>query len=58
MRGREVKGRYGNEEILYHVLDLSRPELVALIGQATPAKIFKEAVRFHRLKAKKEKAKP
>ncbi len=58
VRGREVKGRHGDEEVPYLVLDLSRPELVALIRQATPAKIFKEAVCFHRVKAEKEKAKP
>ncbi len=58
VRGREVKGRHGNEEVPYLVLDLSRPELVALIREATPAKIFKDVVRFHRVKPEKEKAKP
>ncbi len=58
VRGREVKGRHGDEEVPYLVLDLSRPELVALIREATPAKIFKDVVRFHRAKPDKEKAKP
>lgn len=58
VRGREVKGRHGNEEVPYLVLDLSRPELVAFIREATPAKTFKELVRFHRVKPEKEKAKP
>ncbi len=58
MRGREVKGRHGDEDVPYLVLDLSRPELVALIREATPAKIFKEVLRFRRLRPEKEKAKP
>lgn len=57
-KSREVKGRHGNEDVPYYVLDLSRPELVALIGQAAPAKIFEKAIRFRRLKPVKEKAKP
>jgi len=57
-KGREVEGRHGDEEVPYRVLDLSRPELVALIRQATPAKIFEKALRFRRLKPEKEKAKP
>ena len=58
VRGREVKGRHGDEEIPYHVLDLSRPERVAIIREATPAEIFEKVVRFHRLKPEKEKAEP
>ncbi len=58
VRGREVKGRHGDEEIPYHVLDLSRPELVAIIREATPAEIFEKVVRFHRLMPEKEKAEP
>ncbi len=57
VRGREVRFEY---RML--VLDLSRPELIALIREVTPAKlfkeVFKEGMRFRRLRPEAEKAKP
>ncbi len=40
-RGRKVAGDYKGEEVPYRVLDMSRPELVALIRKVTPEKLFR-----------------
>ncbi len=40
-RGRKVAGDYKGEEVPYRVLDISRPELVALIRKVTPEKLFR-----------------
>ncbi len=62
VRGREVEGKYKDEKVPYLMLDLSRPELVELIREVTPERlfkeIFKEGMRFRRLKPEAEKAKP
>ena len=56
--GREVEGKYKDEKVPYLMLDLSRPELVDLIREVTPERLFKEVIRFRRLKPEAEKAKP
>lgn len=38
--GREVEGSYRGDDVGYLFLDLSRPELVALIRKVTPEKLF------------------
>ncbi len=53
VRGREVRFEY---RML--VLDLSRPELIALIREVTPAKLFKDQIPFRRLRPEAQKAKP
>ncbi len=58
VRGREVEGKYKDEKVPYLMLDLSRPELVELIREVTPERLFKEVMRFRRLKPEAEKAKP
>ncbi len=58
VRGREVEGKYKDEKVPYLMLDLSRPELVDLIREVTPERLFKEVIRFRRLKPEAEKAKP
>ena len=58
VRGRKVEGKYMDEKVPYRMLDLSRPELIALIREVTPAKLFNKPIRFHRLRPKAEKAKP
>ncbi len=58
VRGREVEGKYKDEKVPYLMLDLSRPELVELIREVTPERLFKEVTRFRRLKPEAEKAKP
>ncbi len=60
VRGRKVAGKYKDEEVRYRMLDLSRPELVELIREVTPAKLFKEMFkegpRFRRLRSDAKKA--
>ena len=64
VKGREVEGKYRNEKLPYLMLDLSRLELIALIREVTPAKLFqggigfKEGMRFRRLRPDTKKAKP
>ena len=62
VRGREVEGKYKDEKVPYLMLDLSRPELVELIREVTPERLFEEflkkGMRFRRLKPEAEKAKP
>ena len=58
VRGREVEGKYKDEKVPYRMLDLSRPELIALIREVTPAKLFEKPIRFRRLRPEAEKAKP
>jgi len=49
-RGRELYGRYRDEDVPYLMLDLDRAELVALIREVTPAKLFaNDSERFRRL---------
>ena len=49
-KGHEVKGRYGDQKVGYIVLDLSRPELVALIREVSSEKLFScEVGPFRRL---------
>ena len=38
---RKVAGNYKGEEVPYRVLDISRPELIALIQKVTPEKLFR-----------------
>ncbi len=40
-RGRKVAGDYKGEKVPYRVLDMSRPELIALIRKVTPEKLFR-----------------
>lgn len=40
-KGRAVKGDDKGEEVPYRVLDISRPELIALIRKVTPEKLFR-----------------
>ena len=60
--GREVEGKYRDKKVPYLMLNLSRPELVDLIREVTPERLFKEilkeVIRFRRLKPEAEKAKP
>ena len=62
VRDRKVEGKYKDTNVPYRMLDLSRSELVALIQEVTPAKLFKEMFKeemhFRRLKPEAEKAKP
>ncbi len=47
---RKVAGNYKGEEVPYDVLDISQPELVALIREVTPKKLFRcEVGPFRRL---------
>ncbi len=49
-RGREAEGNYKGEKVPYQVLQMSRPELIALIREVTPEKLFRrEEGSFHRL---------
>ena len=58
VRGRKVEGKYKDEKVPYRMLDLSRPELIALIREVTPAKLVEQPIRFRRLRPEAEKAKP
>ncbi len=66
VRGRVVEFKHHFKFVpeKYLILDLSRPELIALIREVTPAKLFKEVIRFRRLRPSyevrrdTEKAKP
>ncbi len=64
VRGRVGKIKHNFKFVAerYLILDLSRPELIALIREVTPAKLFKEmfkeGMRFRRLRPHAEKAKP
>ncbi|MCH8197489.1 MAG: hypothetical protein IH904_05350 [Proteobacteria bacterium] len=55
VKDRRFKGKYN---VPYRMLDLSRPELMALIREVTPAKFFKEGMRFRRLRPEAENVKP
>ncbi len=66
-RGRVVKIKHKSKIVVkeHLILDLSRPELIALIREVTPAKLFKKTTkrlwskwRFRRLRPHAEKAKP
>ena len=63
VRGRKFKGN-GHGWAGYLILDLSRPELIALIREVTPEKLFKntfpfrKVIRFRRLRPDAEKANP
>ena len=65
-RGRVVKIKHNFKFVAekYLILDLSRPELIALIREVTPAKLFEKTsrfrreIRFRRLRPHAEKAKP
>ncbi len=41
LSGREVKGDYKGEEVPYLLLDLSRSELISLLRETTPEKLFR-----------------
>ncbi len=56
-KGREVEGNYKGEKVSYWVLQMSRPELIALIREVTPEKLFRrEEGPFHRLVPTVEKS--
>ena len=66
-RGRVVEIKHKSIHLAkeYLILDLSRPELIALIREVTPEKLFKETTRlgwwegrFRRFRPHAEKAKP
>ncbi len=40
-KGRAVKGDYKGEKVPYRVLDISRPELISMIREVTPEKLFR-----------------
>ncbi len=58
VKGRRFEGKYKDTNVPYRMLDLSRPELIELIREVTPANLFKEPIRFRRLRPEAEKAKP
>lgn len=49
LKARDVKGRYKDEDVSYTLLDVSRPELIALIREFPPEKLFGDPGRFQRL---------
>ena len=56
-KGRKVEGDYKGEKVPYRVLDISWPELIALIRKVTPEKLFRCAEEpLHRLIATVDKS--
>ena len=50
LSGRKVKGDYKGKEVPYLLLDLSRSELVSLLRETTPEKLFRcDDISFRRL---------
>ncbi len=49
LKARRVNGRYKDIDVPYLMLDVSRPDLIALIREFPPEKLFGDPGRFQRL---------